>query len=1058
MSKHIKSYKPHEEVMVWNEDKDLIPIEYRPPDPPPLETIEGYGLPPHEQFWRHKPLPAKLQKINDMQKDEEGNELTPRLKMKILEKDSDYYREEIDYIEKEWERRENGFWFFNNGVPTMITGHHYWQLQWWPIDGAPPDYRNYDRRWFWFWHMVYEDDNCFGFNNPKPRRVGATIKVCGIKADCASSQPYFTAGLQSKDEKHAEEVHFMNTYEPFRTVPFFFQPVTDSGNNTWKEIRFFSPTSKQNLDRNQPALNSFIDYKDSGVTSYDGTKRWLIHNDEPGKCFSINTPILMFDGSVKMVQDIVVGDLVMGPDSTSRTVLSLGRGRDTMYDVIPNKGDSWGCNQHHILSLKSATSMHLWKGVKKGDVINISVKDYLQLSKLRQKHLVQYRVDIDFPSVSTPIDPYLLGVWLGDGSSNCASINICNTDTAILNKIDTIIKPYGLHLSEHHNKRKSGSTNYNISTGIRGRSNHFLNLLRDHNLESNKHIPKEYLINSRAVRLQLLAGLIDTDGHRSDGYYEIVQVRKELSEQIVFLCQSLGYYTKLKEKKTSIKSTGFKGSAFRITIYGNNLSEIPCQVDRKKMPVDSTNKNRRNPQHVGFQLVEKGEGDYYGFTLDKDHLFLLGDFTVTHNTVEIDINERVRVQIPCLTNIERGTSRKGKMINTSTTGEMDRGGGKMFKKLCDASDYHKRDANGMTESGLYTLFQSAKEGMEGIDPITKKPFIDKFGNANEAAIERYLINKRESKRDAGDIAGYIEECRQYPLHYADCWKTSARQCIFNLLKIEERLDYYRNGNPDKIQGNFEWIAGPDSKVRWVPCDNGRWFITWNFKDPSHANRMYIDENGVKSPANKTKFIAGGDPFKFDKTKKTKRSDGAGAVFYKYDGAVDSNKENTSQWESNRFVCTYSNRPPTKEDYGEDMIMMCVYFGCEMYPEMNVTFLADYFQQRGYGGYLYYKFDPMTGKYAKEPGENTHVKQVQQIFSVIQSYIEHHALREKHDELLSQWKELVDDLQDYDLSVATGYALIGAGDMSFIYEEPTNVEPDILNYYQRFKYEGDTYSR
>lgn len=710
MSKHIKHYKPHEEVMVWNEDKDLIPIEYRLPDPPPLETIEGYGLPPHEQFWRHKPLPAKLQKINDMQKDEEGNELTPRLKMKILEKDPDYYREEIKYIEDEWERRENGFWFFNNGVPTMITGHHYWQLQWWPIDGAPPDYRNYDRRWFWFWHMVYEDDNCFGFNNPKPRRVGATIKVCGIKADCTSSQPYFTAGLQSKDEKHAEEVHFMNTYEPFRTVPFFFQPVTDSGNNTWKEIRFFSPTSKQNLDRNQTALNSFIDYKDSGVTSYDGTKRWLIHNDEPGK------------------------------------------------------------------------------------------------------------------------------------------------------------------------------------------------------------------------------------------------------------------------------------------------------------------------------------------------------------TVEIDINERVRVQIPCLTNIERGTSRKGKMINTSTTGEMDRGGGKMFKKLCDASDYHKRDANGMTESGLYMLFQSAKEGMEGIDPITRKPFIDKFGNANEAAIERYLLNRREAKRDSGDIAGYIELCRMYPLHYADCWKTSARQCIFNLLKIEERLDYFRNGNPEKIQGNFEWIAGPDSKVRWVPCDNGRWFITWNFKDPSHANRMYIDENGVKSPANKTKFIAGGDPFKFDKTKKTKRSDGAGAVFYKYDGAVDLNKENTSQWESNRFVCTYSNRPPTKEDYGEDMIMMCVYFGCEMYPEMNVTFLADYFQQRGYGGYLYYKFDPMTGKYAKEPGENTHVKQVQQIFSVIQSYIEHHALREKHDELLSQWKELVDDLQDYDLSVATGYALIGAGDMSFIYEEPTNVEPDILNYYQRFKYEGDTYSR
>ena len=87
MSKYLKYYQPHEKVMVWNDDIDLTPIEYELPDPPPLETIEGYGLPPKQQFWKHKPLPPKLEKINLMTKDEEGNELTPRLKMKILEKD-----------------------------------------------------------------------------------------------------------------------------------------------------------------------------------------------------------------------------------------------------------------------------------------------------------------------------------------------------------------------------------------------------------------------------------------------------------------------------------------------------------------------------------------------------------------------------------------------------------------------------------------------------------------------------------------------------------------------------------------------------------------------------------------------------------------------------------------------------------------------------------------------------------------------------------------------------------------------------------------------------------
>lgn len=1050
MSKYLKYYQPHEKVMVWNDDIDLTPIEYELPDPPPLETIEGYGLPPKQQFWKHKPLPPKLEKINLMTKDEEGNELTPRLKMKILEKDPEYYKEEIDYIEKEWERRENGFWFWNNGVPTMITGDHYFYLQWWPIDGAPPDYRSRDRRWFWFWHMTEYDDLCFGFNNPKQRREGATIKVSGIRWGRAAMHPYFTTGLQSKDEKHAEEVHFMNVYEPSRSIPFFFQPITDSGNNTWKEIRFFSPTSKQHPDRNQPSLNSFIDYRDSGVTSYDGTKRWLIHNDEVGKCLTINTPVLMYDGSIKNVQDIKKGEKLMGVDSTPRTVLSLARGQDVLYDVIPKKGMSWGCNQEHILSLKSATFMHLGKDINKGDVINVSVNDYLKLSKLKQNHLVLYRTAIEFPEVAVEFDPYLLGVWLGDGSHGSCAVHICNTDFSIINHIEPLLKNSKLHFSAHNNK-KSGSTTHNITTGINGKKNRFLDWLRENNLLFNKHIPQSYLINSTENRKKLLAGLIDTDGHRSDGIYEIVQVREELANNIVYLCNSLGYYVNIKKKATSIKSTGFKGFAYRIIITGNDLHTIPCQVERKKMPIDSTHKNRRNPQHTGFKLVKKEVGDYYGFTLDGDRKFLLGDFTVTHNTQEIDVNERVRVQIPCLTNIERGSLRKGKLINTSTTGEMDRGGGKLFKKLCDESDYHKRDGNGMTTSGLFTLFQSAKEGMEGVDPITRKPFLDIYGNPDSEAIERYLITQRENKRDSGDIAGYIELCRMYPLRYADCWKTSARQCIFNVLKIEERLDHYRNGNPDKIQGNFEWIAGPDSKVRWVPTDNGRWFISWNFKDPAHANRAVIDENGKWLPANKAKFIAGGDPFKFDKTKKTKRSDGAGAVFYKFDGSIDGNKENSSQWESNRFICTYSNRPPTKEDYGEDMIMMCVYFGCEMFPEMNVTFLADYFQSRGYGGYLYYKFDPATGKYANAPGDNTHIKQVQQIFANLQTYIEHHALRERHDELLSQWKELVDDLQDFDLSVATGYALIGAGDMSYLYEESTTAEPDLYNYFQRFKY-------
>jgi hypothetical protein len=390
------------------------------------------------------------------------------------------------------------------------------------------------------------------------------------------------------------------------------------------------------------------------------------------------------------------------------------------------------------------------------------------------------------------------------------------------------------------------------------------------------------------------------------------------------------------------------------------------------------------------------------------------------------------------------------MINTSTTGEMERGGGKYFKKLCDDSDYHKRNANGMTTSGLYVLFQPATEGMEGIDPKSGQSFIDEYGNPRSKLIESYLTNKRNSLRDSGDIAGYIEECRQYPLKYADSWKTSARKCNFNLLVIEERLNHYRHGNDDKMRGNFEWGNGKDSYVIFIPHPDGRFYLSWNFQDPKQANRMYLDDGGLKKPSNTNRFIAGADPYKFDKTRKVDNSDGGGAVFYKYDNSVDKDKEK-SQWSSYRFICTYRNRPATREEYGEDMLMMCVYFGCEMNAERNAWDMSQYFRNRGYGGYLYYKFDVKKGRYDDEAGTNAQAKVNQDIFFRTQTYIEQHGRREKHDELLQEWKDLEDDLGDFDLAAAAGHALCAAGDSENYYEEE-DTTTDITDYFKPIRYD------
>ena len=143
-----------------------------------------------------------------------------------------------------------------------------------------------------------------------------------------------------------------------------------------------------------------------------------------GKCMGRDTPILMYDGTIKMVQDVKVGDVIMGDDSTPRNVLTLARGREQMYKVIPVKGDPYIVNESHILSLKYSSTVN--KDTPKGTVRDISVLDYLNLPKSYHGKggvLVGYRVPIRFPKREVDIDPYLLGYWLGDGASRAPLIS-----------------------------------------------------------------------------------------------------------------------------------------------------------------------------------------------------------------------------------------------------------------------------------------------------------------------------------------------------------------------------------------------------------------------------------------------------------------------------------------------------------------------------------------------------------------------------------------------------------------------------------------------------------
>lgn len=353
------------------------------------------------------------------------------------------------------------------------------------------------------------------------------------------------------------------------------------------------------------------------VTGYSGQ----------GKCHGKGTKILMFDGTIKNVEDIKDGELLMGDDSKPRRVLSLARGREQIYKIRPfkDKGESFTANESHILSLVGNSNNY------GKHFVNISIKDYLKKPKTWKSSFLGYRTGVNFIEKQLPIDPYFIGLWLGDGHSGYSAIT--TMDSKIVDYIYDFADKNGYTIrvktlvdnraSEYHIARtKSTPIDKRCKNSYIGKS--LTTRMRELLLIKNKHIPLIYKTATRQDRLKLLAGLIDTDGYTNDNCYNIIQRNKKLANDIVYLCRSLGYASYLLKPKV------VNGVAYqKISIWGN-LEEIPVLLTYKKC---TERKQIKNPLHYSFTVEKLGVDDYYGFNLDGNHLYLLGDFTVTHNTL-----------------------------------------------------------------------------------------------------------------------------------------------------------------------------------------------------------------------------------------------------------------------------------------------------------------------------------------------------------------------------------------------------------------------------------------
>ena len=341
------------------------------------------------------------------------------------------------------------------------------------------------------------------------------------------------------------------------------------------------------------------------------------------------------------------------------------------------------------------------------------------------------------------------------------------------------------------------------------------------------------------------------------------------------------------------------------------------------------------------------------------------------------------------TTLRLGSRIIGKCMMGSTSNALDKGG-RNFKKLYDESDVTKRNRNGQTSSGLYSLFIPMEWNYEGyIDsyglPVFDTPDQEVLGPQGEfidLGVIEYWENEVDGLKDNQDALN--EFYRQFPRTTKHAFRDESKSSLFNLTKIYQQIDFNEDEDNKKLvtQGNFLWENGiKDSRVIFAPSNQGRFFITW-IPDKNLQNR-YIEKNGIKYPGNDHIGAFGCDPYDISGTVDKRGSNGS------LHGLTKFSMENAP---ADHFFLEYIARPQTAEVFFEDVLMACVFYGMPILVENNKPRLLYHFKRRGYRGFAMNRPDKVWNKLSvteKEiggiPNSSEDIKQAHA--AAIESYIE-----------------------------------------------------------------------
>lgn len=295
--------------------------------------------------WQPVEYPAELQKIKSI--------------FDWNRRDNTFKSKYVDMIEDEFERREKGFWFINNGTPTYITGTHYMYLQWTKIDIGLPDFRESNRIFYIFWEACKADSRAFGMCYLKNRRSGFSFMSSAEVSNTGTIVRDSRIGIMSKTGSDAKKMFTDKVVPIVRNYPFFFKPIQDGMDNPKTELAFRVPASKitrKNMDEERDddidGLDTTIDWKNTADNSYDGEKLLLLVEDEAGK---IEKPENILNGWRVRKTCLRLGSRIIGKCMMGSTSNALSKGGENFkklfYDSDPTKRSANGQTKSGLYSL-----------------------------------------------------------------------------------------------------------------------------------------------------------------------------------------------------------------------------------------------------------------------------------------------------------------------------------------------------------------------------------------------------------------------------------------------------------------------------------------------------------------------------------------------------------------------------------------------------------------------------------------------------------------------------------------------------------------------------------